>query len=76
MYSTCTHNVVLEIDFFFLHDLVVSSLLSFDGALVEEGALTAAVQGEKLKSEFMTLCVWLVKEMKGLCNIQENVSGK
>ncbi|XP_068729565.1 protein FAM98A-like [Montipora capricornis] len=50
--------------------------LGFDGALMEEGALTAAVQGEKLKSEFMTLCVWLVKEMKGLCNIQENVSEK
>jgi len=50
--------------------------LGFDGALLEEGALTAAVQGESLTPDFMSLCVWLTDHLKTLCSIQENVSEK
>ena len=48
----------------------------FDSPLLEEGALAVAVQGETLSSDFMTLCVWLVENLKNLCSVQESVSGK
>lgn len=50
--------------------------LRFDSPLLEEGALAVAVQGETLSSDFMTLCVWLVENLKNLCSVQESVSGK
>ena len=33
------------------------------------------VQQQKLNPEFMVLCVKLVEQLRGLSNIQENVSG-
>ena len=48
----------------------------FDSPLLGEGALAVAVQGETLSSDFMTLCVWLVENLKNLCSVQESVSGK
>ena len=47
----------------------------FDGALLEEGALSVAVQGENLTPDFMALCVWLSENLKSLCSIQEHVTG-
>jgi len=55
--------------------LFIGTFKRFDGALLEEGALTAAVQGESLTPDFMSLCVWLTDHLKTLCSIQENVSG-
>ncbi|XP_073247945.1 protein FAM98A-like [Porites lutea] len=50
--------------------------LGFDSPLLGEGALAVAVQGETLSSDFMTLCVWLVENLKNLCSVQESVSEK
>lgn len=51
--------------------------LGFNGALLEEGALTIAVQGEKLTADFMALCVWLSENFKSLCSkLQEHVTEK
>lgn len=52
------------------------TFLRFDSPLLEEGALAVAVQGETLSTDFMTLCVWLVENLKNLCSVQESVSGK
>ncbi|KAL9952294.1 hypothetical protein ACROYT_G039529 [Oculina patagonica] len=50
--------------------------LGFDGPLLEEGALSVAVQGEHLSPDFMSLCVWLAEHLKPLCSIQEHVTEK
>lgn len=50
--------------------------LGFDGALLEEGALSVAVQGENPTPDFMALCVWLSENLKSLCSIQEHVTEK
>ena len=49
--------------------------LSFNGPVLEEGALTVMVKQQKLTPEFMVLCLQLVEQLKSLSNIQENVSG-
>ena len=48
----------------------------FEGALLEEGALSIAVQGESLTPDFMALCVWLSENLKFLCSMLEHVTGK
>ena len=48
---------------------------SFNGPVLEEGALAVMVKQQKLTPEFMVLCLKLVEQLKSLSNIQENVSG-
>ena len=61
--------------FYGFHDYFDIFFYRFDGALLEEGALSVAVQGENLTPDFMALCVLLSEHLKSLCSIQEHVTG-
>lgn len=48
---------------------------SYEGNMLEEGALVKALEGDGLSLDFMSLSVWIVKELKKVCNLGENLTG-
>jgi len=52
------------------------NIFSYNGPLIkEEGMLTKALEGERLTLDFMSLCVWLLKELKKVCPLGESLTG-
>ncbi|KAI4903937.1 hypothetical protein NFI96_031940 [Prochilodus magdalenae] len=47
--------------------------LGYQGPLLEDGALQAALGGGAASPEFTKLCAWLVSELKLYCKLEENV---
>ncbi|KAM9466051.1 protein FAM98A [Clarias gariepinus] len=47
--------------------------LGYQGPLLEDGALQAALGGGAASPEFTKLCSWLVSELKLYCRLEENV---
>lgn len=48
---------------------------SYEGNMLEEGALVKALEGDGLSLDFMSLSVWIVKELKKVCNLGESLTG-
>lgn len=51
----------------------MTSCLRYQGPLLEDGALEAAVTGGAESPEFTKLCAWIVSELKLYCKLEENV---
>lgn len=51
----------------------VTSYLRYQGPLLEDGTLEAAVSGGAESPEFTKLCAWIVSELKLYCKLEENV---
>ncbi|MCJ8736460.1 hypothetical protein PDJAM_G00012720 [Pangasius djambal] len=47
--------------------------LGYQGPLLEDGTLQAALSGGAASPEFTKLCAWLVSELKLYCRLEENV---
>ncbi|KAG7328737.1 hypothetical protein KOW79_008681 [Hemibagrus wyckioides] len=47
--------------------------LGYQGPLLDDGALQAALSGGAASPEFTKLCAWLVSELKLYCRLEENV---
>uniref|UniRef100_A0A4W5R8X6 Family with sequence similarity 98 member A n=1 Tax=Hucho hucho TaxID=62062 RepID=A0A4W5R8X6_9TELE len=47
--------------------------LRYQGPLLEDGALEAAVSGGAAAPEFTKVCAWIVSELKLYCQLEENV---
>ncbi|MCI4382240.1 hypothetical protein PGIGA_G00012680 [Pangasianodon gigas] len=47
--------------------------LGYQGPLLEDGALQAALSGGAASPEFTKLCTWLVSELKLYCRLEEDV---
>ncbi|KAB5561894.1 hypothetical protein PHYPO_G00011760 [Pangasianodon hypophthalmus] len=47
--------------------------LGYQGPLLEDGALQAALSGGAASPEFTKLCAWLVSELKLYCRLEEDV---
>ncbi|CAB1312611.1 unnamed protein product [Coregonus sp. 'balchen'] len=47
--------------------------LGYQGPLLDDGALEAAVSGGAPAPEFTKLCAWIVSELKLYCHLEENV---
>lgn len=45
----------------------------YQGPLLEDGALDAAVSGGAASPEFTKLCAWIVSELGLYCKLEENV---
>lgn len=41
----------------------------------EEGAFARAIEAELLTFDFMSLCVWLITELKKVCPLGESLTG-
>ncbi|XP_030235098.1 protein FAM98A [Gadus morhua] len=54
---------------------IVDSLedLGYQGPLLEDGALEAAVKGGAASPEFTKVCAWIVSELRLYCKLEENV---
>nr|XP_029525366.1 protein FAM98A [Oncorhynchus nerka] len=54
---------------------IIDSLedLGYQGPLLEDGALEAAVSGGAAAPEFTKVCAWIVSELKLYCHLEENV---
>uniref|UniRef100_A0A673VX09 Family with sequence similarity 98 member A n=1 Tax=Salmo trutta TaxID=8032 RepID=A0A673VX09_SALTR len=54
---------------------IIDSLedLGYQGPLLEDGALEAAVSGGAAAPEFTKVCAWIVSELKLYCQLEENV---
>ncbi|KAG7268492.1 hypothetical protein CRUP_000214 [Coryphaenoides rupestris] len=54
---------------------IVDSLadLGYQGPLLEDGALEAAVTGGAASPEFTKVCAWIVSELRLYCQLEENV---
>ncbi|XP_029925841.1 protein FAM98A [Myripristis murdjan] len=56
------------------NDILVSlEDLGYQGPLLEDGALEAAVSGGAASPEFTKLCAWIVSELRLYCRLEENV---
>ncbi|XP_048125005.1 protein FAM98A [Alosa alosa] len=47
--------------------------LGYQGPVLEDGSLDAAVSGGAESPEFTKLCAWIVSELKVYCKLEENV---
>ncbi|KAJ8290263.1 hypothetical protein GJAV_G00010640 [Gymnothorax javanicus] len=49
--------------------------LGYTGPLLDEEALGKASESGLNSPEYINLCVWLTSRLKGLCGLEENISG-